>query len=108
MTALKVRSPCRGSGLHYSERDSWDPMLQSGVQSRDRFTPETIFSFLRTVLSSPATTLECARLRSQGGHKPYFEIVDPAHSLMVAMVRKPRPARALRLVPGGGVEPPRY
>src|ERR1700694_4147495 len=27
----------RDSGLHYSERDSWDRMLQSGVQLLERF-----------------------------------------------------------------------
>jgi PD-(D/E)XK nuclease superfamily len=27
----------RDSGLHYSERDSWDRMLQSGVQLIERF-----------------------------------------------------------------------
>ena len=28
------------SGLHYSERDSWDRMLQSGVQLLDRFAQD--------------------------------------------------------------------
>src|ERR1700694_1226748 len=28
------------SGLHYSERDSWDRMLQSGVQLLDRFSQD--------------------------------------------------------------------
>ena len=31
---------CRDSGLHYSERDSWDRMLQSGVQLLDRFAQD--------------------------------------------------------------------
>ena len=30
----------RDSGLHYSERDSWDRMLQSGVQLLDRFAQD--------------------------------------------------------------------
>ena len=30
----------RESGLHYSERDSWDRMLQSGVQLLDRFAQD--------------------------------------------------------------------
>ncbi len=31
---------CRETGLHYSERDSWDRMLQSGVQLLDRFAQD--------------------------------------------------------------------
>ena len=31
---------CRDSGLHYSERDSWDRMLRSGVQLLDRFAQD--------------------------------------------------------------------
>src|ERR1700686_1966694 len=30
----------RDSGLHYSERDSWDRMLQSGMQLLDRFAQD--------------------------------------------------------------------
>src|SRR5712692_5559951 len=30
----------RDSGLHYSERDSWDCMLHSGVQLLDRFAQD--------------------------------------------------------------------
>src|ERR1700693_1024183 len=30
----------RDSGIHYSERDSWDRMLQSGVQLLDRFAQD--------------------------------------------------------------------
>src|SRR6266581_8991635 len=30
----------RDSGLHYSERDSWDRMLQSGVQLPERFVQD--------------------------------------------------------------------
>src|ERR1041384_8746826 len=33
-------SACRNSSLHYSERDSWDRMLQSGVQLLDRFAQD--------------------------------------------------------------------
>src|SRR5690242_4368063 len=31
---------CRDIGLHYSERDSWDRMLQSGIQLLDRFAQD--------------------------------------------------------------------
>jgi hypothetical protein len=31
---------CRDSGLHYAERDSWDRMLQSGIQLLDRFAQD--------------------------------------------------------------------
>ena len=30
----------RDSGLHYSERDSWDRMLQSGMQLLERFAQD--------------------------------------------------------------------
>ncbi len=35
----------RDSGLHYSERDSWDRMLQSGVQLLDRFAQDDRIRF---------------------------------------------------------------
>jgi hypothetical protein len=35
----------RDSGLHYSERDSWDRMLQSGVQLLERFARTIGFAF---------------------------------------------------------------
>src|SRR6266851_10373316 len=33
-------STYRDSGLHYSDRDSWDRMLRSGVQVLDRFAQD--------------------------------------------------------------------
>jgi hypothetical protein len=84
--------------------DKWDRGNERDVIVR---SPETIFSFFELLLSSPLITLECVRLRSQGGHKPYFGVAGSPYSLNVRMLREPRPARLLWLVPGGGVEPPR-
>ena len=55
-----------------------------------------------------SSSSECAPLRSQSGHKPYFVMRVQVTSPEARMVREPRPARTLWLVPGGGVEPPRY
>ena len=106
-----TRAPLSDSSVN---PDVWYSQLTSGVvETKEIFlahvgSPETIFSFFELLLSSPPITLECVRLRSQGGHKPYFGVAGSPYSLKVRMLREPRPARLLWLVPGGGIEPPRY
>src|SRR5713226_4845790 len=40
---------CRDSSLHYSERDSWDRMLQSGVQLLDRFAQNDFVAYVDAI-----------------------------------------------------------
>jgi len=50
---------------------------------------------LGTFLRLSSATSECTRLRSQAGHKPYFEVTGSSCLLKVKMLQKPRPARVL-------------
>jgi hypothetical protein len=61
----------RGSGLHYSDRDSWDRMLQSGVQLLDRFAQDD-----RIRIRQPRRNLQIKFTKSLGGQNDFVAYVD--------------------------------
>jgi len=94
----KFPSDFRPSWAHrsFGHARTWSPSTLRNPEGR-RLTAE---------ISSSSS--ECAPLRSQSGHKPYFVMWVQVTSPEARMVREPRPARTLWMVPGGEVEPPRY
>jgi len=62
---------CRDSGLHYSERDSWDRMLQSGVQLLDRFAQDD-----RVRIRQPRSNLQVKFTKPLGGQNDFVAYVD--------------------------------
>src|SRR2546430_8431777 len=62
---------CRDSGLHYSERDSWDRMLQSGVQLLDRFAQDD-----RIRIRQPRRNLQIKFTKPLIGQKDFVAYVD--------------------------------
>src|ERR1700687_1651331 len=56
----------RNSGLHYSERDSWDRMLQSGVQLLDRFAQDD-----RVRIRQPRRNLQIKFTRPLSGQNDF-------------------------------------
>ena len=88
----------RDSGLHYSERDSWDRMLQSGVQLLDRFAQDDRIRIrqprrnLQIKFTKPSGRAE--RLRGlRGCHRRTGRYSLPAR---VEDHRQPLPGRASR------------
>jgi hypothetical protein len=61
----------RDSGLHYSERDSWDRMLQSGVQLLDRFAQDD-----RIRIRQPRRNLQVKFNRPLDGQNDFVAYVD--------------------------------
>jgi PD-(D/E)XK nuclease superfamily len=59
------------SGLQYSERDSWDRMLQSGVQLLDRFAQDD-----RVSIRQPRRNLQVKFNRPLGGQNDFVAYVD--------------------------------
>ena len=61
----------RDSGLHYSERDSWDRMLQSGVQLLDRFAQDD-----RIRIRQPRRNLQVKFTKPLAGQNDFVAYVD--------------------------------
>ena len=61
----------RESGLHYSERDSWDRMLQSGVQLLDRFAQDD-----RVRIRQPRRNLQVKFTKPLAGQNDFVAYVD--------------------------------
>src|SRR5512132_3557809 len=61
----------RESGLHYSERDNWDRMLQSGVQLLDRFAQDD-----RIRVRQPRRNLQVKFSRALTGQSDFVAYVD--------------------------------
>src|SRR2546427_8154621 len=61
----------RDSGLHYSERDSWDRMLQSGVQLLDRFAQDD-----RIRIRKPRRNLQVKISKPLAGQNDFVAYVD--------------------------------
>jgi hypothetical protein len=61
----------RDSGLHYSERDSWDRMLQFGVQLLDRFAQDD-----RIGVRQPRRNLQIKFTGSLPGQNDFVAYVD--------------------------------
>src|SRR5712692_7149850 len=61
----------RDSNLHYSERDSWDRMLQSGVQLLDRFAQDD-----RIRIRQPRRNLQIKFTRPLSGQNDFVAYVD--------------------------------
>ena len=61
----------RESGLHYSDRDSWDRMLQSGVQLLDRFAQD-----YRVRIRQPRRNLQVKFTKSLAGQNDFVAYVD--------------------------------
>jgi hypothetical protein len=61
----------RDSGLHYSERDTWDRMLQSGVQLLDRFAQDD-----RVRIRQPRRNLQVKFTKSLAGQNDFLAYVD--------------------------------
>ena len=61
----------RKSGLHYSERDSWDRMLQSGVQLLDRFAQDD-----RIRIRQPRRNLQIKYTKALSGQNDFLAYVD--------------------------------
>jgi hypothetical protein len=61
----------RESGLHYSERDSWDRMLQSGVQLLDRFSQDD-----RVRIRQPRRNLQVKYTTPLAGQNDFVAYAD--------------------------------
>jgi PD-(D/E)XK nuclease superfamily len=61
----------RETGLHYSERDSWDRMLQSGVQLLERFTQDD-----RVHICQPRRNLQIKFTKPLAGQNDFVAYVD--------------------------------
>jgi hypothetical protein len=61
----------RDGGLHYSERDSWDRMLQSGVQLLDRFAQDD-----RIRIRQPRRNLQIKYTKTLAGQNDFVAYVD--------------------------------
>src|ERR1700726_1609756 len=61
----------RNSGLNYSERDSWDRMLQSGVQLLDRFAQDD-----RSRIRQPRRNLQVKFSKPLAGKNDFVAYVD--------------------------------
>src|SRR5512141_1306126 len=61
----------RDTGLHYSERDSWDRMLQSGVQLLDRFAQDD-----RIRIRQPRRNLQVKFTKPLAGQNDFVAYID--------------------------------
>ena len=66
----------QGSGLHFSERDSWDSMLQSGVQLLDRFAQDD-----RVHIRQPRRNLQVKFNKPLAGQNDFVAYVDAVGDL---------------------------
>jgi hypothetical protein len=66
----------RDTGLHYSERDGWDRMLQSGVQLLDRFAQDD-----RIRIRQPRRNLQIQYTRPLAGQNNFLAYVDAVGEL---------------------------
>ena len=66
----------RDSGLYYSERDSWDRMLQSGVQLLDRFAQDD-----RIRIRQPRRNLQVKFTKPLAGKNDFVPYVDAVGEL---------------------------
>ena len=64
-------STYRDSSLHYSERDSWDRMLQSGVQLLDRFAQDE-----RVRIRQPRRNLQVKFTKALAGQNDFVAYID--------------------------------
>src|SRR5436309_15156042 len=67
---------CRESGLQYSERDSWDRMLQSGVQLLDRFAQDD-----RVHIRQPRRNLQVKFTKPLAAQNDFVAYVDAVGNL---------------------------
>ena len=61
----------RDTGLHYSERDSWDRMLQSGAQLLDRFAQDD-----RIRIRQPRRNLQVKFTKPLAGQNDFVAYID--------------------------------
>jgi len=66
----------RDAGLHYSDRDSWDRMLQSGVQLLDRFAQDD-----RIRIRQPRRNLQVKFSKHLAGQNDFVAYVDAVGEL---------------------------
>src|ERR1700680_1424502 len=69
-------SAYRETGLHYSERDNWDRMLQSGVQLLDRFAQDD-----RIRIRQPRRNLQVKFSKPLAGQNDFVAYVDAVGEL---------------------------
>jgi hypothetical protein len=67
---------CRDSGLQYSERDSWDRMLQSGVQLLERFAQDD-----RIRIPRPRRSLQIKFTKPLPGQNDFIAYIDAVGQL---------------------------
>src|ERR1700732_3602255 len=66
----------RDSGIHYSDRDSWDRMLQSGVQLLDRFAQDD-----RIRIRQPRRNLQVKFHKPLAGQNDFVAYIDAVGEL---------------------------
>jgi hypothetical protein len=64
-------SACQNQGLHYPHRDSWDRMLQQGIQLLDRFCQDD-----RIRIAQPRRNLQVKFARPVSGNNDFVSYVD--------------------------------
>src|SRR6266705_3915135 len=69
-------TPCRNQDLHYSNRDTWDRMLQQGVQLLDRFCQDD-----RIRVRAPRQNLQIKFVRPLSNTNDFVAYVDAIGSL---------------------------
>ena len=69
-------SACQNQGLHYSNSDTWDRMLQQGIQLLDRFCQED-----RIRISQPRRNLQIKFTRAVSERNGFVSYVDAIGSL---------------------------
>ena len=62
---------CQDSGLRFSERDSWDRMLQSGVQLLERFAQDD-----RVRISQPRRNSQIKFTKTLAGQNDFVAYID--------------------------------
>ena len=87
-------SSYQAGGLHYSERDSWDRMLQSGVQLLDRFAQDG-----RIRIRQPRRNLQIKFTKPLTGQNDFVAYVD-ATVFAVCWNGRPLPAATRKSQPG--------
>src|SRR3954454_652897 len=64
-------SACQGQGLHYSNRDSWDRMLQQGILLLTRFCQDG-----RVQINQPQRNLQIKFSRPMGDNNDFVSYID--------------------------------
>jgi hypothetical protein len=62
---------CRNSGMHFSKNDTWDRMLQQGIQLLDRFCQDD-----RVRIRQPRRNLQVKVVRPVSGMNDFVAYVD--------------------------------